>query len=98
MAYYNLGNALRSLRRPAEAIEACRAAVRLKPEFAEAHANLGAVLTEEEHLDEALAAYQAASRLKPQWGSAAAHVVHLKRQLCEWDGLRFAWRRCARRS
>ncbi len=87
MAYYNLGNALRAQRHTNEAIDAFRMAAKLKPDFAEAHSNLGAILHEQERLEESLAAYQEALRSRPHWGSAAAQVVHLLRELCQWNGL-----------
>lgn len=86
-ANYNLGNALRSLHKLPDAADAFRAATRLKPDFAEAHSNLGAVLHEQEQLKEALEAYQTVLHLKPNWGHAAAQVMHLKRELCDWQGL-----------
>jgi tetratricopeptide (TPR) repeat protein len=49
-----------------EALEHCRAAVRLRPNFAEAHSNLGNVLREMGRLAEAKACYAEALRLQPK--------------------------------
>ena len=54
-----------------EAIAEYRAAIRLKPDFAEAHCNLGNALTDQGKLDEAVAEYRAApirpeARRKPR--------------------------------
>ena len=64
-------------RRPAdqgkleEAIAEFRTAIRLKPDFAEAHYNLGIALAGQGKLEEAIAEYRAAIRLKPD--DAEAH-------------------------
>ena len=42
-----------------------REAIRLKPDYAEAHNNLGIALTDQGKLDEAVAEYREAIRLKP---------------------------------
>ena len=54
-----------------EAIAAYREAIRLKPDYAEAHSNLGIALAGQGKLDEAIAEYREAIRLKPDY--AAAH-------------------------
>ena len=51
----------------AEAYASLSEAVRLKPDYAEAHNNLGLVLTEQGRLDEAVASLRAAVRLKPDY-------------------------------
>ena len=48
-----------------EAIAEYREAIRLKPDFAEAHNNLGNALQAKGKLDEAIAEYREAIRLKP---------------------------------
>ena len=51
---------------------AYRQAIRLKPDYAEAHSNLGNALRAMGQLDEAIAAYRQAIRLQPDL--ADAHV------------------------
>jgi Flp pilus assembly protein TadD len=68
-AYSNLGNALKDLGRHAEAIDAHRAAIRLRP-VAGNWCNLGVALRESNRLEEALAAYDEALRLEPHHGEA----------------------------
>ncbi len=57
-------------RRLEEAAASYRQALRLKPDYAEAHNNLGVVLKELGQLDEAVASYQQALRLKPDYAQA----------------------------
>lgn len=67
---YNLGNALRDLRRFEEAASQYRAALELDPGFAQAHLNLGVTFRDLGKPDEALAACDAALRLEPRWPEA----------------------------
>ena len=53
-----------------EAVAEYRAAIRLKPDYAEAHYNLGIALTDQGKLDEAVAEYRAAIRLQPDYAEA----------------------------
>ena len=55
-----------------EAIAACRRAIELEPELAEAHNNLGNALKDQGRLDQAIAAYHRAIELKPVL--AEAHI------------------------
>jgi tetratricopeptide (TPR) repeat protein len=59
------GGALAVEGKLSEAVAECREAIRLKPDFAEAHGNLGNALSEQGHWAEAAAEYRAAIRLKP---------------------------------
>ena len=68
--YSNLGNALADVGRLDEAIAACRQAIRLKPDLAEAHYNLGIALQGKGQLDEAIAAYRQAIGIKPDFAKA----------------------------
>ncbi|HZS08884.1 MAG TPA: tetratricopeptide repeat protein [Blastocatellia bacterium] len=49
-----------------EAVDEYRALLRIRPDYAEAHANLGVVLARLEKYDEAIASYESALRLNPQ--------------------------------
>jgi tetratricopeptide (TPR) repeat protein len=70
VAYDNLGNALQDLGKPAEAAVEYREAIRLQPDFPEAHNNLGVALQALGKLSEALAEYWVAIRLRPDYFEA----------------------------
>jgi protein O-GlcNAc transferase len=70
-AYFcNLGDALRDFGSFEEAAAACREAIHLKLDFAEAHSNLGLALKGLGKLDEAIAACREAIRLNPALAEA----------------------------
>ena len=69
-AHSNLGNALRDLKRPAEALASYDKAIALKPDYAEAHYNRGNALRELKRPAEALASYDKAIALKPDFAEA----------------------------
>jgi tetratricopeptide (TPR) repeat protein len=63
---FNLAMALRAHGQIAEAESQYREAIRLKPDYAEAHDSLGALLCDDKHdYDGAVAAFRAALRLRP---------------------------------
>lgn len=64
-AFGNLANALNSLGRHAEALEASDRAVALNPNFAEAHGNRGQALQQLGRLADALSSYDRVVALKP---------------------------------
>ena len=66
----NLGLALASTGRTPDAIAQYEAALRLKPDFAEAHNNLGLALASTGRTPDAIAQYEAALRLKPDFAEA----------------------------
>ena len=70
-AHNNLGNALRALKRPAEALASYDKAIALKPDFSAAHFNRGNALMDLKRPAEALASYDKAVALKPDY--AVAH-------------------------
>ena len=72
MAHVNLGIALRDKGRIDDAIAEYHAALRIKPDFAEAHVNLGVTLYDKGRHDDAIDEYHAALRIKPDL--AFAHV------------------------
>jgi tetratricopeptide (TPR) repeat protein len=65
-----LGVALVNAGRLQEAIEHYEQALRLKPDYVEAHNNLGAALANAGRLQEAIEHYQQALRLKPDFTNA----------------------------
>jgi tetratricopeptide (TPR) repeat protein len=71
-AHYNVGIFLMSLGRPQEAITEYETAIRINPDYAEAHNNLGAALAQiPARLPEAISHYEAAIRINP--GNVEAH-------------------------
>ena len=74
MAYNNLGNVLVQFpERSSEALQAYRAAVRIKSDDAEAHYNLANLLFKDD-LPGAIAHYEAALRAKPDFAEAHANL------------------------
>ena len=53
-----------------EAIRQFQEALRLKPDYAEAHNNLGIALARKGQIDEAISQFQEALRLKPDYAEA----------------------------
>lgn len=66
MVHYHLGNVLQAQKKPAEAAQAYRTAIALKPTYAPAHCNLGNSLMDLDQLAEAEAAYRKAFALDPK--------------------------------
>ena len=66
----NLGNLLKDMGQLDEAISACRQAVVLQPNWAEAHYNLGTALQAQGKWDEAITAFGQAIALKPHYPEA----------------------------
>ena len=66
----NLGNALEGEGRLDEAISHYYEAIRIKPDYAEAHDNLGITLQKQGRLEEAIAHYAEAIRIKPDYAEA----------------------------
>jgi protein O-GlcNAc transferase len=63
--FCNLCDVLRDLGNLGDAVAAASQAIRMKPDFAEAHSNLGLALKDQGKLDEAIAAFREAIRIKP---------------------------------
>jgi protein O-mannosyl-transferase len=70
MAHNNLGTVYASQGQFDRAIPEYQAALRLKPDFAEAHNNFGDAYSSQGQLDKAIPEYQAALRLKPDFAQA----------------------------
>ena len=69
-AWYSLGVAYFELGRYQEAADACKEALRLKPDLAEAWNTLGAAYSDQGRYQEAVDAYKEALRLKPDYAEA----------------------------
>jgi tetratricopeptide (TPR) repeat protein len=69
-AHSNLGNALRDLKRPEDALASYDRAIALKPDAAETYYNRGLVLQELKRPEDALASYDKAIALKPDFADA----------------------------
>ena len=85
-AAFNLGNALRGLGRPADALAQYRRAVELRPGYAEALNNLGNVQKELGDFAAAMAAYEAALLARPEYVVAINNAGCLLRTLGRSDG------------
>ncbi|MEN6459719.1 MAG: tetratricopeptide repeat protein [Thermoguttaceae bacterium] len=74
IAHYNLGEALTSVGRGDEAIDAYRNAIREKPDYPEARYNLGVLLAARGQTDEAIAQYRAALQSAPDLSAAHCNL------------------------
>jgi tetratricopeptide (TPR) repeat protein len=75
LAHVNLGNALLEIPgRMPEALSEYQRALRIHPDYADAHNNLGAILLESGRTTEAVAEYQAAVRLDPDYPDAHSNL------------------------
>jgi protein O-mannosyl-transferase len=75
LAHVNLGNALLEIPgRMPDAISEYLRAVRIYPDYAEAHNNLGAILLQSGRTTEAVAEYRAAVRLDPDYPDAHSNL------------------------
>jgi len=75
LAHVNLGNALLEIPgRMPDAIQEYQTALRIYPNYAEAHNNLGALLLQSGRTTEAVAEYQAAVRLDPNYPDAHSNL------------------------
>lgn len=68
----NLGFALFSQGKHAEAIQQLTEAIRLRPDYAQAHAHLGLALNEQARFQEAIAHFSEALRIDPRYADAHA--------------------------
>ena len=75
MAHNNLGVALSRIDgRSAEATDEYRAALRIKPDYAEPHNNLATIFSREGRMPEAIAEAQQALRIKPDYPEALVNL------------------------
>jgi hypothetical protein len=72
---------LSDLGRPEEALASCDAAIRIRPDFAEAHTNRGICLKDLGRPGEALAACDAAIRIRPDYAKALSNRAACLKEL-----------------
>src|SRR5262249_6029987 len=82
--HVNRGGTLGAQGKSAEAIAACREAIRLKPDLPQAHLNLGNALGAQGKLAEAIAACREAIRLRPDFAEAHCNLGHVLRSRGEY--------------
>jgi predicted O-linked N-acetylglucosamine transferase (SPINDLY family) len=70
-----------------EAAAGYEKAIRLRPDYAQAHRNLGSLLYRQGKLPEAVASLRTAVSLDPSFAEAASLLEHQQRHLCDWRGL-----------
>ena len=92
-AHYNLGNALKKLKRLDEAAAAYERAARIRPDLAPAHHNLGSVLQSLERYEEAAAAYRRTLAMMPQSVETIRNLGMVLQKLGRMDDAIAAFRR-----
>ncbi|MFQ5936552.1 MAG: tetratricopeptide repeat protein [Acidiferrobacterales bacterium] len=94
-AHYHtsLGNVLRSLERPGEAITAFQRALEIEPNFVVALSNLGAMWQEQGRRDEAIAAYRRAAEVQPDYADAHYNLATALKEVGKLDEAIAALRR-----
>jgi tetratricopeptide (TPR) repeat protein len=94
--FLNLGNVLKAQSQSNEALAAYRNAIRIKPDYAEAHFSFGNVLIELRRLDEAAAAYRSAIRIKPGYAEAHFNLGNVMKEQHRLEEAVAAYRRAIR--
>jgi len=74
----NLGNALVLTGRTSEAIDQYKQALRINPNYADAHGNLGAALGQMGRISEAIEQVKAALRINPYYIDARNNLAKLE--------------------
>lgn len=83
--YYFRGASYQALRKPAEAAESFREALRIKPDYAEAHNDLGIAFATQGMFEEAAKSFQEAVRLKPADALSHSNLASALRDLGHLD-------------
>src|SRR6202035_4950870 len=66
-----------------QALDALQAALKLKPDYPEAHLNMGNALRELGSLAEAIGAYRRAVELRPTYAEALAELFYQRARACD---------------
>ena len=96
IARINLATALQSQRRSDEASRELREAIRLKPDYARAHACLGSILSHQGKQDEAVAELREAIRLAPVDSQSQLHLGYALQSTGKLDEAVAAFREATR--
>jgi predicted O-linked N-acetylglucosamine transferase (SPINDLY family) len=83
----NRGIALSALQRPDLALMSFDAAIALQPDDPAAHVNRSGALRDMHRFEESLSSIERAIALDPAYPQALGQRLHLKMQMCDWDGL-----------
>ena len=83
----DLGNLLQQLGRLEEALASYDRAVQLEPANGDSHYRRGDALRHLSRFDEALQSFTTAYRLRPHMPWALGMWLHMRMQMCAWDGL-----------
>jgi predicted O-linked N-acetylglucosamine transferase (SPINDLY family) len=86
-AYNNRGSALHALGEYDASLDSYNRAVELKPDYAEAYNNRGNTLHGLRAYAGALEDYSKALELQPNYDYLAGMRVHMRRILCDWEGI-----------
>jgi tetratricopeptide (TPR) repeat protein len=89
---FNLANALYTLERKADAVQALLAAVELDPEYVEAWNNLGNIMADVGEIDEALACFARALELEPGYADAHYNLAEVLANEGDYAPAREHWR------
>ena len=87
VALNNLGNSLVKLNRFRQAVACFEKVIAAAPENADYHNNLGNAFHRLNRQQEALESFQKALALDPLHSNALSQAVHIKREMCLWDGI-----------
>ena len=91
LSYYNKGNTLKNLERYDKALSFYDKAIKLKPNFVEAHYNKGNTLKNLERYDDALSCYDQVIKLKPDYFEAYNNKAFALYNLKRYDDALFCY-------
>jgi tetratricopeptide (TPR) repeat protein len=80
-AHYNLGIAYFNLELFEEALNACKIAIAIKPDYKHCHYNIGLIYEEKENLEKALEAHQKALKIDPEFIYAKQALMAIRQKL-----------------
>jgi predicted O-linked N-acetylglucosamine transferase (SPINDLY family) len=86
-AWYNRGNSYQMLKQHQAALENYSQAILLQPNHADAWFNLGNILQAGKRYQEALGCYDKAVLLKPDFDYTHGIRLHMRRFMCDWEGV-----------